>query len=209
MLHVVPLMLFRTGQHVSEPEPHSGVRTVFLEDEPAPTTRKLYTPPAPNDCPNKLAVLERNQKEFLRILLLAMYLMVYEDELKRTSGSNSASQNLAFLSFENTSSHMKFSTALTPSFCTTNKLVPQLKLRIFSRWIEITWDGIGFLWQEWAYVDLPTNVTKGTLLENVDLEWKSREEDLMVDNGRTMTPTNESLLQACGLKLVRRLMMEQ
>ncbi|GJV13417.1 ribonuclease H-like domain-containing protein [Tanacetum coccineum] len=36
---------------------------------------------------------------------------VYEDELKRSSGSNSASQNLAFLSFENTNSTNEVSTA--------------------------------------------------------------------------------------------------
>ncbi|GJR47718.1 hypothetical protein Tco_1315821 [Tanacetum coccineum] len=36
---------------------------------------------------------------------------VYEDELKRSSGSNSASQNLAFLSSENTSSTNEVSTA--------------------------------------------------------------------------------------------------
>ncbi|GJU03963.1 hypothetical protein Tco_1114301 [Tanacetum coccineum] len=36
---------------------------------------------------------------------------VYEDELKRSSGSNSASQNLAFLSFENTGSTNEVSTA--------------------------------------------------------------------------------------------------
>ncbi|GJZ15786.1 hypothetical protein Tco_0551463 [Tanacetum coccineum] len=37
--------------------------------------------------------------------------VVYEDELKRSSGSNSASQNLAFLSFENTGSTNEISTA--------------------------------------------------------------------------------------------------
>ncbi|GJS33865.1 hypothetical protein Tco_0532247 [Tanacetum coccineum] len=38
-------------------------------------------------------------------------LRVYEDELKRSSGSNSASQNFAFLSSENTGSTNKVSTA--------------------------------------------------------------------------------------------------
>ncbi|GJV28440.1 hypothetical protein Tco_1384888 [Tanacetum coccineum] len=38
-------------------------------------------------------------------------LRVYKDELKRSSGSNSASQNLAFLSSENTSSTNEVSTA--------------------------------------------------------------------------------------------------
>ncbi|GJS48486.1 hypothetical protein Tco_0598607 [Tanacetum coccineum] len=38
-------------------------------------------------------------------------LRVYEDELKRSSGSNSASQNLSFLSSENTNSTNEVSTA--------------------------------------------------------------------------------------------------
>ncbi|GKG16877.1 hypothetical protein Tco_0361834, partial [Tanacetum coccineum] len=46
----------------------------------------------------------RNKPDIDEIDIDNLYnnLRVYEDELKRSSGSNSASQNLAFLSSENT-----------------------------------------------------------------------------------------------------------
>ncbi|GJS03543.1 putative ribonuclease H-like domain-containing protein [Tanacetum coccineum] len=100
-----------------------------LEDEPAPT-RETSTPPAPKTA--KQLVAKRNQERVKSILLLAIpdeYLLtfhnvadakslweaiksrVYEDEMKRSSSSNSASQNLAFLSSENISSTNEVSTA--------------------------------------------------------------------------------------------------
>ncbi|GJU85706.1 putative ribonuclease H-like domain-containing protein [Tanacetum coccineum] len=88
-----------------------------LEEEPAPTTGETSAPPAPKTA--KQLAARRNQERVKSILLLAIpdeYLLkfhnnideididdlynnlrVYEDELKRSSGSNSASQNLAFL----------------------------------------------------------------------------------------------------------------
>ncbi|GKB11936.1 putative ribonuclease H-like domain-containing protein [Tanacetum coccineum] len=55
----------------------------------------------------------RNKPDIDEIDIDDLYnnLRVYEDELKRSSGSNSASQNLAFLSSENTSSTNEVSTA--------------------------------------------------------------------------------------------------
>ncbi|GJR51014.1 hypothetical protein Tco_1401535 [Tanacetum coccineum] len=53
-----------------------------------------------------LSLIMRNKPDIDEIDIDDLYnnLRVYEDELKRSSGSNSASQNLAFLSFENTNS---------------------------------------------------------------------------------------------------------
>ncbi|GJS15830.1 ribonuclease H-like domain-containing protein [Tanacetum coccineum] len=55
----------------------------------------------------------RNKQDIDEVDIDDLYnnLMVYEDELKRSSGSNSASQNLAFLSSENTNSTNEVSTA--------------------------------------------------------------------------------------------------
>ncbi|GKF79153.1 hypothetical protein Tco_0234721, partial [Tanacetum coccineum] len=55
----------------------------------------------------------RNKPDIDEIDIYDLYnnLRVYEDEMKRSSSSNSASQNLAFLSFENTSNTNEVSTA--------------------------------------------------------------------------------------------------
>ncbi|GJS41338.1 hypothetical protein Tco_0566381 [Tanacetum coccineum] len=55
----------------------------------------------------------RNKPDIDKVDIDDLYnnLRVYEDELKRSSGSNSASQNLAFLSSENTNSTNEDSTA--------------------------------------------------------------------------------------------------
>ncbi|GKE44248.1 hypothetical protein Tco_1471532 [Tanacetum coccineum] len=62
---------------------------------------------------NQIALIMRNKPDINEINIGDLYnnLRVYEDELKRSSGSNSASQNLAFLSSKNTSSTNEVSTA--------------------------------------------------------------------------------------------------
>ncbi|GJY37728.1 hypothetical protein Tco_0424092 [Tanacetum coccineum] len=61
---------------------------------------------------NQIALIMRNKPDIDEIDIDDLYnnLGVYEDELKRSSGSNSASQNLAFLASENTSSTNEVST---------------------------------------------------------------------------------------------------
>ncbi|GJR48510.1 hypothetical protein Tco_1316613 [Tanacetum coccineum] len=56
---------------------------------------------------NQIALIMRNKPDIDEIDIDDLYnnLRVYEDELKRSSGSNSASQNLAFLSSENTGTY--------------------------------------------------------------------------------------------------------
>ncbi|GJV53404.1 hypothetical protein Tco_1449145 [Tanacetum coccineum] len=62
---------------------------------------------------NQIALIMRNKPDIDEIDIDDIYnnLRVYKDELKRSSGTNSASQNLAFLSSENTSSTNEVSTA--------------------------------------------------------------------------------------------------
>ncbi|GJW12073.1 ribonuclease H-like domain-containing protein [Tanacetum coccineum] len=62
---------------------------------------------------NQIALIMRNKLDIDEIDIDDLYnnLRCYEDELKRSSGSNFASQNLAFLSFENTNSTNEVSTA--------------------------------------------------------------------------------------------------
>ncbi|GJT27312.1 putative ribonuclease H-like domain-containing protein [Tanacetum coccineum] len=62
---------------------------------------------------SQIALIMRNKPDIDEVDIDDLYnnLRVYEDELKRSSGSNSASQNLAFLSFENTNSTNEVSTA--------------------------------------------------------------------------------------------------
>ncbi|GKG47348.1 hypothetical protein Tco_0506833, partial [Tanacetum coccineum] len=62
---------------------------------------------------NQIALIMRNKPDIDEIDIHNLYnnLRVYEDELKRSSGSNSTSQNLAFLSSENTDNTNEVSTA--------------------------------------------------------------------------------------------------
>ncbi|GJV60573.1 hypothetical protein Tco_1466673 [Tanacetum coccineum] len=62
---------------------------------------------------NQIALIMRNKSDIDEIDIDDLYnnLRVYEDKLKRSSGSNSASQNLAFLSSKNTGSINEVSTA--------------------------------------------------------------------------------------------------
>ncbi|GKF86985.1 hypothetical protein Tco_0254812, partial [Tanacetum coccineum] len=62
---------------------------------------------------NQIALIMRNKPDIDKIDIDDLYnnFRVYEDDLKRSLVSNSASQNLAFLSSENTSSTNEVSTA--------------------------------------------------------------------------------------------------
>ncbi|GJV57803.1 ribonuclease H-like domain-containing protein [Tanacetum coccineum] len=62
---------------------------------------------------NQIALIMRNKPDIDEIDIDDLYnnLKVYEDEMKRSSSSTSTSQNLAFLSSENTSSTNEVSTA--------------------------------------------------------------------------------------------------
>ncbi|GKB83295.1 hypothetical protein Tco_0950190 [Tanacetum coccineum] len=70
-----------------------------LEDEATPSGEQ-------NQALLQTALIMRNKPDIDEVDIDDLYnnLRVYEDELKRSSGSNSASQTLAFLSSENTNS---------------------------------------------------------------------------------------------------------
>ncbi|GJT22669.1 putative ribonuclease H-like domain-containing protein [Tanacetum coccineum] len=137
---------------------------------------------------NQIALIMRNKPDIDKTDIGDLYnnLRVYEDELKRSSGSNSASQNLAFLSSENTSSTNEVSTA-------NGDFGSQLKKR-FSVMEEMTWRNFIFDWQlakllqrfEWLQLS-----RKGQLCKNAASEGY-QERRCYGDNGRSNAPTNES-----------------
>ncbi|GJR91069.1 hypothetical protein Tco_0215080 [Tanacetum coccineum] len=100
-------------------------------------------------------------------------LRVYEDELKRSSGSNSASQNLAFLSSDNTNTTNEVSTASGDIGVSTGGGINQ----------HMDGDDLEELDLRWQVaiqrLNATTVIEKDILLENVDLEGV-KEEDLMV-----------------------------
>ncbi|GJS13061.1 hypothetical protein Tco_0407533 [Tanacetum coccineum] len=126
---------------------------------------------------NQIALIMRNKPDIDEIDIDDLYnnLRVYEDELKRSSGSNSASQNLAFLSSKNTSS--------------TNEV---------NRWRDLRIDTS----MAGGYVDCQSKEVQFRGQEGI---WTSKKNDLSGrnqgkrsygDNGRSNAPTNESSSQA-------------
>ncbi|GJW42188.1 hypothetical protein Tco_0070987 [Tanacetum coccineum] len=110
-------------------------------------------------------------------------LRVYEDELKRSSGSNSASQNLAFLSSENTGS--------TNEFCTGQwRILGELDLRSGG---YVDCQRKKFIQRQ---IDVTTVTEKDACLLGMYIWKESKKNDLMVTNGKEQCdPTNESLSQ--------------
>ncbi|GJR43087.1 putative ribonuclease H-like domain-containing protein [Tanacetum coccineum] len=175
---------------------------------------------------NQIALIMRNKPDIDEIDIDDLYnnLRVYEDELKRSSGSNSASQNLAFLSSENTGSTNEVSTASgdfgvstagginqvpsTPcahdiaySFLAQPTTSPQLENEDFQQMdgddleeLDLRWQ-VAMLTVRVKKLSATTVTEKGILLENVDLEGV-KEEDLIVTNAVNKLPTNESSSQA-------------
>ncbi|GKB91477.1 hypothetical protein Tco_0963749 [Tanacetum coccineum] len=162
---------------------------------------------------NQIALIMRNKLDIDEIDIDDLYnnLRVYEDELKRSSGSNLASQNLAFLSSENTGSTNEVGTASgdfrvstaggsnqvssTPcahdiaySFLAQPTTSPQLKNEDFQQMdgddLEngISWTG--------GYVDCQRHFARECR------SGKSQGRRSYGDNGRSNAPTNESSSQA-------------
>ncbi|GJR86740.1 hypothetical protein Tco_0210751 [Tanacetum coccineum] len=123
-------------------------------------------------------------------------LRVYEDELKRSSGSNSASQNLAFLSFENTGSTNEVSTASGDLWV----VLLWLLIKSINSKERSSFRGQEGIWNSkkndmFLLISQRLSVTtvteKGILLKNVDLEG-FKEEDLWLLWAVNNVPTNES-----------------
>ncbi|GJZ87900.1 hypothetical protein Tco_0659682 [Tanacetum coccineum] len=177
-----------------------------LEEEPAPTG-ETSAPLTLKNCPkmmlnhsgrqsnqglvvpkklpstswNQIALIMINKPDIDEIDIDDLYnnLRVYEDELKRSSGSNSASQNLAFLSSENTSCTNERYLRLSLAQPTNQSQLG--RLRIFSRWMEMNCKVLILRWQV-AYVTVSGK--EGILLEGGGKADTGRNQgrDLMVDN---------------------------
>ncbi|GJS28845.1 hypothetical protein Tco_0489465 [Tanacetum coccineum] len=156
-----------------------------------------------------IALIMRNKPDIDEIDIDDLYnnLRVYEDELKRFSGSISASQNLAFLSSKNTGSTNEVSNAsgdfavsaasginqvsTTPcaydiaySFLAQPTTSPQLENEDFQQMDGDDLEELDLQWQV-AILSATTVTEKGILLENVDLEGV-KEEDLLVTMERAI-----------------------
>ncbi|GKD43648.1 hypothetical protein Tco_1268293 [Tanacetum coccineum] len=144
---------------------------------------------------NQIALIMRNKPDIDEIDIDDLYnnLRVYEDEMKRSSSSTSTSQNLAFLSSENTSSTNEVNTAsgdfgvsiageisqvlsnpcahdVAFSFFAQPTTTPQLKNEDFQQIVEDDLEELDLRWQ-------------------VDMNQGKRSYG---DNDRSNAPTNES-----------------
>ncbi|GJW55374.1 putative ribonuclease H-like domain-containing protein [Tanacetum coccineum] len=170
---------------------------------------------------NQIALIMRNKPDIDEIDIDDLYnnLRVYEDEMKRSSSSTSTSQNLAFLSSENTSSTNEVSTASgdfgvstaggisqvssTPcahdvacSFFAQPTTSPQLENEDFQ---QIDEDDLEELDLRWQVAMLTVKVKKfiqktGRNLDFIknDLSRRNQGRRSYGDNGKSDTPTNES-----------------
>ncbi|GJY92054.1 hypothetical protein Tco_0507836 [Tanacetum coccineum] len=167
---------------------------------------------------NQIALIMRNKPDIDEIDIDDLYnnLRVYEDELKRSSGSNSASQNLAFLSFENTGSTNEVSTASgdfrvstagginqvpsTPcahdvaySFLAQPTTSPQLENEDFQ---QMDGDDLEELDLRWQVAMLTVRVKKKGHFARECRSGRNQGRRSYGDNGRSNAPTNESSSQA-------------
>ncbi|GJR88856.1 hypothetical protein Tco_0212867 [Tanacetum coccineum] len=148
---------------------------------------------------NQIALIMRNKPDIDEIDIDDLYnnLRVYEDEMKRSSSSNSASQNLAFLSSKNTSSTNEVSTASGDFGVSTAGGISQVPSTPCAHDAACS-----FFAQPTTSPQLENEdfqkIEKGTLLGIADLEG-IKGKDLMVTMARQMQPTKyDSSSQALG-----------
>ncbi|GKD77853.1 hypothetical protein Tco_1340474 [Tanacetum coccineum] len=158
---------------------------------------------------SQIALIMRNKPDIDEVDIDDLYnnLRVYEDELKRSSGSNSASQNLAFLSSENTNSTNEVSTASGDFGVSTAGGINQVPSTPSAHDIAYS-----FLAQPTTSPQLENEDFQqmdGDDLEELDLRWQVAMLTVRVkrsrrsqgrrpngDNGRSSTQTTESSSQA-------------
>ncbi|GJU96104.1 hypothetical protein Tco_1320860 [Tanacetum coccineum] len=135
---------------------------------------------------NQIALIMRNKPDIDEIDIDDLYnnLRVYEDELKRSLGSNSASQNLAFLSSENTSSTNEVSTASGDFGVSTAGGINQVPSTPCAH--DMDGDDLEELDLRWQVAMLTVKVKSG----------RNQGRRSYGDNGRSNAPTNESSSQA-------------
>ncbi|GJW75650.1 hypothetical protein Tco_0135020 [Tanacetum coccineum] len=167
---------------------------------------------------NQIALIMKNKLDINEIDIDDLYnnLRVYEDELKRSSGSNSASQNLAFLSSENTSNTNEVSTVsgdfrvstagginkvsstlcahdVAYSFLAQPTTSPQLENEDFQ---QMDGDDLEELDLRWQVAMLTVRVKKKGHFARECISRRNQGRKSYGDNGRSNALTNESLSQA-------------
>ncbi|GJS40112.1 putative ribonuclease H-like domain-containing protein [Tanacetum coccineum] len=167
---------------------------------------------------NQIALIMRNKPDIDEIDIDDLYnnLRVYEDEMKRSSSSTSTSQNLAFLSSENTSSTNEVSTAsgdfgvstaggisqvsTTPcahdvacSFFAQPTTSPQLENEDFQQIDEDDLEELDLRWQ--SKIECYNCHRKGHFARECR-SGRNQGRRSYGDNGRSNAPTNESSSQA-------------
>ncbi|GKB14569.1 ribonuclease H-like domain-containing protein, partial [Tanacetum coccineum] len=167
---------------------------------------------------NQIALILRNKPDIDEIDIDDLYnnLRVYEDEMKRSSSSTSTSQNLAFLSSENTSSTNEISTAsrdfrvsttggisqisttscahdVACSFFTQPTTSPQLENEDFQQIDEDDLEELDLRWQ--SKIECYNCHIKGHFAREC-ISRRNQGRRSYGDNGRSNAPTNEFSSQA-------------
>ncbi|GJX96475.1 ribonuclease H-like domain-containing protein [Tanacetum coccineum] len=170
---------------------------------------------------NQIALIMRNKPDIDEIDIDDLYnnLRVYEDEMKRSSSSTSTSQNLAFLSSENTSSTNEVSTASgdfgvstaggisqvssTPcahdvacSFFAQPTTSPQLENEDFQQIDEDDLEELDLRWQVAMLTVRCYNCHRKGHFARDCRSGRNQGKRSYGDNGRSNAPTNESSSQA-------------
>ncbi|GJX13867.1 hypothetical protein Tco_0205625, partial [Tanacetum coccineum] len=145
---------------------------------------------------NQIAPIMRNKPDVDEIDINDLYnnLRVYEDELKRSSGSNSASQNLAFLSSKNTSSTNKVSTGSGDFGVSTTGGINQVPSTPCAH--DMDGDDLEELDLRWQVAMLTIRVKKKGHFARECRSGRNQGRRSYGDNGRSNAPTNESSSQA-------------
>ncbi|GKB93400.1 hypothetical protein Tco_0979537, partial [Tanacetum coccineum] len=136
---------------------------------------------------NQIALIMRNKPDIDEIDIDDLYnnLGVYEDDMKRSSSSTPTSQNLAFLSSENTSSTNKVSTAGGTS---------QIPSTLCAH--DIDEDDLEELDLRWQVAMLTVRVKKKGHFARECRSRRNQGRRSYGDNGRSNAPTNKSSSQA-------------
>ncbi|GJV31294.1 hypothetical protein Tco_1391694 [Tanacetum coccineum] len=173
----------KTAKQLAARRNQERVKSILLLAIPDENTSLSFTISLPSSW-NQIALIMRNKPDIDEIDIDDLYnnLRVYEDELKRSSGSNSTSQNLAFLSSENIGSTNEVSTASGDFWVSTAGGINQVPSTPCAHDVAYS-----FLVQPTTSPQLENEDFQqidGDDLEELDLRWQSN------------APTNESSSQA-------------
>ncbi|GJU58666.1 ribonuclease H-like domain-containing protein [Tanacetum coccineum] len=145
---------------------------------------------------NQIALIMRNKPGIDEIDIDDLYnnLRVYEDEMKKSSSSTSNSQNLAFLSSENTNSTNEVSTASGDIGVSTAGGTSQVPSTSYAH--DIDGDDLEELDLRWQVAMLTVRVKKKGHFARDCRSGRNQGRRSYGDNGRSNAPTNESSSQA-------------